>query len=86
MKRTGMLRDIDSLGRIVVPKELYDVRDIKHGDPLDVFFDHDMIVLQKHETGCVFCGESDNVVQVHNKLVCETCKQEIQTLARSRYN
>ena len=81
-----MLRDLYSLGRIVVPKELYDVRDIKHGDRLEVLAEEDTIVLQKHETACVFCGECDNVVQVHNKLVCETCKQEIQTLARSRYN
>ena len=59
---------------------------IKHGDLIEVLTDDDTIVLQKQETSCVFCGKRDNVVQVHDKLVCETCIQEIQTLTNARYN
>ena len=69
-----------------MPKELYDLRHIKHADRVEVLADSDTIVLQKQETSCVFCGNRNNVVQVHDKLVCEPCKQEIQTLTNARYN
>lgn len=37
MKATGIIRRIDDLGRIVIPKEVRRVMRIKEGDPLEIF-------------------------------------------------
>lgn len=41
MKTTGMVRRVDDLGRVVIPKEIRDHYHIKDGDPLEIFIDLD---------------------------------------------
>ncbi len=49
MKATGVVRRIDDLGRIVIPKEIRKVLRIKEGDPLEVFTDREgQIILKKY--------------------------------------
>lgn len=49
MKATGIVRRIDDLGRVVVPKEIRRTLRIREGDPLEIFTDAEgMIILKKH--------------------------------------
>lgn len=49
MKSTGIVRKVDELGRVVIPKELRRTLDIKEGDPLEIYVDGDRVVLRKYE-------------------------------------
>ena len=49
MKATGIIRRIDDLGRVVVPKEIRRTLKIREGDPLEIFTDREgEIVLKKY--------------------------------------
>ena len=49
MKSTGVVRRIDDLGRIVIPKEIRKILRIKEGDPVEVFTDKEgEIILKKY--------------------------------------
>ena len=48
MKSTGIIRRIDDLGRIVIPKELRKNLRIKEGDNLEIFIDNEDIILKKY--------------------------------------
>ena len=49
MKATGVVRRIDDLGRVVIPKEIRKVLRIKEGDPLEIFTDQNgEVVLKKY--------------------------------------
>lgn len=49
MRATGIVRRIDELGRVVVPKEIRRVLRIREGDPLEIFTDKDgEIILKKY--------------------------------------
>lgn len=48
MKETGIIRKIDELGRIVLPKEIRRSLGIKDGEDLEIFVDKEGIYLQKH--------------------------------------
>ena len=48
MKSTGVIRRIDDLGRIVIPKELRKNLRIKEGDNLEIFIDNEDIILRKY--------------------------------------
>jgi len=50
-KSVRIVRRIDDLGRVVIPKELRQMMKIIHNDPLELFFDHQnsQIVVRKHE-------------------------------------
>ena len=47
MKATGVVRRIDDLGRIVIPKEIRKTLRIKEGDPLEIFTDKEGEVILK---------------------------------------
>lgn len=49
MKATGIIRRIDDLGRVVIPKEVRRTLKIKEGDPLEIFLDRDCVCFKKYE-------------------------------------
>lgn len=77
MKSTGIVRKVDELGRIVIPKELRDYYGIDIKDPLEIYVEDGNIILSKYEPACIFCGEKRNVVNYKNKTICESCQQKI---------
>ena len=49
MKATGIVRRIDDLGRVVIPKEIRRALRIREGDPLEIFVDRDgEVILKKY--------------------------------------
>ena len=49
MKATGIVRRIDDLGRVVVPKEIRRTLKIREGDPIEIFTEKDgEIILRKY--------------------------------------
>lgn len=48
MKATGVIRRIDDLGRIVIPKEIRRNLRIKEGENLEIFVDNENIILKKY--------------------------------------
>ena len=49
MKATGIVRRIDDLGRIVIPKEIRRTLRIREGDPLEIFTDREgKVILKKY--------------------------------------
>ena len=77
MKATGIVRRIDDLGRIVVPKEIRRTLRIREGDPLEIFTDREgEIILKKYspigELG-QFAGEyAESLAQTTGYLVLVT--------------
>lgn len=78
MKSTGVIRNIDELGRIVVPKEIRKHLGIESTDPVEIFVDGDRILLRKYEPCCCFCGSSEGVIDFKGKKICRACLYEIK--------
>jgi len=71
---TGIARELDSLGRIVLPIELRRVLDIEVSDGLEIFVDGEMIILKKYSPGCIFCGNvGRDTFFFKGKMVCQEC-------------
>lgn len=78
MKSTGVVRQLDALGRIVLPIELRRTMDIGIKDTLEIFVNGDEIVLKKYHPTCVFCGDSNEVSNYKGKLICKACLADIK--------
>ena len=78
LKNTGIKRKIDELGRIVIPIELREKLEIEVKDPIEIYVDNDKIVLKKHEPSCLFCGNTKELVNYKDKLVCTKCISKIK--------
>lgn len=79
MRSIGIVRKLDNLGRIVIPKELRNKMDIEEGTGLEIYTEGNKIILQKYEQKCVFCGEDNlNIIEDHgDKKICHKCIKEI---------
>nr|DAI51020.1 MAG TPA: stage V sporulation protein T [Caudoviricetes sp.] len=49
MRATGIIRRIDDLGRVIIPKEIRRTLRIREGDPLEIFLENNAIVFQKYQ-------------------------------------
>lgn len=82
MKATGIVRRIDDLGRVVIPKEIRRTLRIREGDPLEIFTDKEGgVILRKYS----FIGElndfakeyADTIAQILGHIVCIADKDNI---------
>lgn len=78
MKSTGIIRRVDSLGRIVLPIELRRTMDIAEYDEVEIYMENDRIILQKFEQACIFCGSSRGLISFQRKNVCQECLKKIK--------
>lgn len=78
MKSTGIVRQLDTLGRIVLPIELRRTMDIGVKDMLEIFVEDDQIILKKYHPSCIFCGDARDVTSYKGKLVCRKCLKELR--------
>lgn len=78
MKSTGIVRKVDELGRVVLPKELRTVLDIEQRDPLEIYVEGDNIILRKYEPSCIFCGDATEVITFMDRKICKSCVAKIE--------
>ena len=78
MRATGIVRRIDELGRVVIPKEIRRTLRIREGDPLEIFTDHDgEVVLKKYspigEISAIAKDYTDSLYRTlgHIALICD---------------
>ncbi len=73
METTGVVRRIDELGRIVIPKEIRRTLGIKDGASLEIYIDKDVVALKKYST-------MNNLVEISNvysETIYTTMKMEM---------
>lgn len=80
-KSTSVMRKVDQLGRVVIPKELrknFDIEDNR--DLLEIYVEGDKIILKKYVPGCLFCGKEGTLYEFKDKLVCPNCIKEMASV------
>lgn len=82
MKATGIVRRIDDLGRVVIPKEIRRTLKIREGDPLEIFTDREgEVILKKYspvgELGTIAGIFAGSLAKALNCTVCITDNDQI---------
>ncbi len=82
MKATGIVRRIDDLGRVVIPKEIRRTLRIREGDPLEIFTDHDgQVILKKYspvgELSAFAKEYAESLAQATGHITCIADKDQI---------
>ena len=81
MKSTGMVRKIDELGRIVIPKEIRRTFGIQDNiDAMEIFIEKDTIILRKYSPTCSFCQQASNLKEFKGQNLCDECIAELAKL------
>ena len=82
MKATGIVRRIDDLGRVVIPKEIRRTLRIREGDPLEIFTDREgQVILKKYspigELSEFATGYAETLAKTTGHIACITDKDTI---------
>ena len=74
MKATGIVRRVDDLGRVVIPKEIRRTLKIREGDPLEIFLEKDCVCFQKYS---VLGSLSEDILRVAQDMAQRTFNHQI---------
>ncbi|WP_461809789.1 stage V sporulation protein T [Faecalimonas sp.] len=88
MKATGIVRRIDDLGRVVIPKEIRRTLRIREGDPLEIFTDRNgEVILKKYspigELYKISCEYTESLSSVTGYTVCVADTEQIVAVSGS---
>lgn len=75
MKATGIVRRVDDLGRIVIPKEIRRTMQLEVGDPMELFLEDDKVCFKRWSSGC-----KDDI----KRLIDEVCDDDYATYNKDR--
>ena len=74
MKATGIIRRIDDLGRVVIPREIRRSLKIREGDPLEILIEKNCVCFKKHSTLGSF---SEDILRVAQDMAQRTFNHQI---------
>jgi len=77
MKSTGIVRKVDELGRIVIPKEIRRTMDLPEGTPLENLVNGNMVILRKYAPGCSVCDHDEIAATLDNIKLCAMCRDKL---------
>lgn len=78
MKATGIVRRIDDLGRVVIPKELRRTLGVEAGDPIEIYTNGNDVVLKKYQPGCFLCDSlKGDMIIFYGHEICPKCVADI---------
>lgn len=89
-KNTGMVRKIDELGRIVIPKEIRKSINIKNGEEIEIYVENDTIILKKYYRLLEFQEYAKQILNIITKLINSTIiitdREKILEVTNTKYN
>lgn len=81
MKATGIVRRVDDLGRVVVPKEIRKTLKIREGDPVEIFTDgQGQIILKKYSP----IGEMGDFARAYAEAISQIAGHKVMVTDRER--
>lgn len=81
MKATGIVRNLDNLGRITLPIELRRNLNLDIKDPVEIFVEENTIILKKYEPSDIFTGAKEDLVEYEGKMISKQTIRELAKLA-----
>jgi len=82
LKATGLVRKMDWLGRVIIPRELRCDLGIKVRDPMEIFVEGERIILKRYEPTCTFCDGTESIKYIKGKSICGECIKAIHKIIK----
>ncbi len=79
MKNAIVVRKVDPLGRIMLPKSLRESMNIDADDSVEVSLNGNCIHLRRFDPTCAICGETGAEYTFRSKGVCAQCLEDVRS-------
>ncbi len=79
--KTGVVRPVDKMGRVVIPKEIRSqLKIVNDKDSFEISIEGDKVILQKFHPTCLFCDSLIDVVTYNDRLICKSCIEKLYSM------
>lgn len=80
---SGITREIDNLGRVVIPIEWRKELGLKVKDSVEIIKNGNEIIIKKYEQSCYCCKEyKENLVEFKGIKICKSCLDKVNELSK----
>ena len=80
---SGIAREIDNLGRVVIPIEWRKELNINPKDTVEIIKNGDEIIIKKYVQGCYCCKEyKEDLVEYKGFKICKSCLEKVNELSK----
>lgn len=77
----GMVRPVDKMGRVVIPKEMRNHLGIENDkDSFEIYVSGRTIILRKFEPRCIFCEDIRDCIELNGIVVCKNCVDKLREI------
>ena len=81
MKATGITKQIDPLGRLLIPKTIRKALNVEENDTIEFFLKNDNeVILKKYEIACTFCGAKEDLLTFEDRKLCTACIEKLKNI------
>lgn len=75
--QTNDVRQLDSLGRIVLPKKMRAALNINVNDNLRITLEGNAIVIRRDVPVCILCHKESDLIEINGAYICSDCAEKI---------
>ncbi|QST03062.1 AbrB/MazE/SpoVT family DNA-binding domain-containing protein (plasmid) [Pontibacillus sp. ALD_SL1] len=80
MKKIGIGKKIDDLGRVLIPAEIRESLGIEKQDSLIISVRDGSIILTKQWDSCIICDSQKGLLKIKTKYVCSSCARKVNEI------
>ena len=73
------IRQLDSLGRVVIPKKMRTALHMSENDNLKISLEGNAIVIRRDDPVCVICKRDRELIDIADAYICASCAREISS-------
>lgn len=82
MKATGVIRRMDDLGRVVIPREIRRTLGLREGDPMEIFIDNNMVCFKVYSKAEQVADEIETLLNENATFLTDEQKCAFNILLR----
>ncbi len=81
MKSEGIVRNIDSVGRIVMPRDIRERLGLTaDNSAVEIYTEGEKVIFKKYVPACMFCNNADDLILYNGNKICKDCVQKMSQL------
>lgn len=84
MVEEGIVRRLDSLGRVVIPKEMRQLMKVNEKELVRIIKQNNSIIIKKYNRSCLVCGSENSLNEYGGVCLCERCIGKMKKIDERR--
>ena len=84
MNDEGIIRSLDPMGRVVIPKEMRKLLNVMDGDKVRIIKENNSVVIKRVADSCLVCGSEQDLIEYKDVCLCRNCVKEMDRMSDTK--